>query len=55
MFEKFRFHYIPQVDESDCGVAALSMVLRKYKTDYSIAKLRNLIKTNLDGTTVLGS
>lgn len=46
--------YIPQVDESDCGVAALAMILKNYGSRYSIARLRNLAKTDKEGTTALG-
>lgn len=50
----FRSYYTPQVDERDCGVAALDMILKYYHSDYSLAHLRQLAKTNLDGTTALG-
>lgn len=46
--------YIPQVDESDCGVATLAMILKNYGSRYSIARLRNLAKTDKEGTTALG-
>lgn len=46
--------YIPQVDENDCGVAALAMILKNYGSRYSIARLRNLAKTDMEGTTALG-
>lgn len=46
--------YMPQVDESDCGVAALAMILKNYGSRYSIARLRNLAKTDKEGTTALG-
>lgn len=46
--------YIPQVDERDCGVAALSMVANQYGTRLSLARLREEAKTDLDGTTALG-
>lgn len=49
-----KIHYIPQVDEKDCGVAALAMVLAKYRTRISLAQLRELAKTNIQGTTALG-
>ncbi len=49
-----KIKYIPQVDERDCGVAALAMVLSYYKTHISLANLRNLSKTNIKGTTALG-
>lgn len=45
--------YISQVDESDCGVVALAMTLKNYGSRYSIARLRNLAKTDKEGTTAL--
>ncbi|KRN99411.1 sppt [Companilactobacillus kimchiensis] len=42
------------MDESDCGVAALAMILKNYGSRYSIARLRNLAKTDKEGTTALG-
>jgi competence factor transporting protein len=42
------------VDERDCGVAALNMILRKYKSNSSLARLRQLAKTGMEGTTALG-
>lgn len=52
----FSFHncYIPQIDESDCGVASLAMLLKYYGSDVSLAYLRNIAKTDKDGTTALG-
>ncbi len=49
-----KINYIPQVDESDCGVAALAMILSNYGTKLSLTKLRNMAKTNTEGTTALG-
>lgn len=49
-----KFNYIRQIDERDCGVAALAMVLAHYKTRISLAKLRDRAKTDLEGTTALG-
>ncbi|PKX60383.1 peptide cleavage/export ABC transporter [Latilactobacillus sakei] len=46
--------YIPQVDEMDCGVAALAMILKHYGSSVSLAYLRNEAKTDLEGTTALG-
>lgn len=46
--------YIPQVDEADCGVACLAMILKHYHAQVSIAHLRHLAKTNMEGTTALG-
>ena len=47
-------NYISQVDESDCGVAALAMVLKSFGSIYPIAKLRDLARTTKQGTTALG-
>lgn len=49
-----KFNYIRQIDERDCCVAALAMVLAHYKTRISLAKLRDRAKTDLEGTTALG-
>lgn len=51
MFKKI---YIPQLDETDCGDAALAMVFKYFGTEVSVAKLRNMTKTNKMGTTALG-
>lgn len=50
----YKRHYIAQVDEMDCGVAALAMVLKYYGSTYSLAYLRQKAKTDLEGTTALG-
>ncbi|WP_226910111.1 peptide cleavage/export ABC transporter [Marinilactibacillus psychrotolerans] len=47
-------HYVPQVDARDCGVAALSMILKHHGTDLSLARLRELAKTTAEGTSALG-
>ena len=47
-------YYVSQIDEQDCGVAALATILKRYGSTYSIAYLRHLAKTNLEGTTALG-
>lgn len=46
--------YIPQIDERDCGVSSLAMVLAHYKTHLSLARLRDIAKTDMEGTTALG-
>ncbi|WEV40251.1 peptide cleavage/export ABC transporter [Lactobacillus sp. ESL0681] len=46
--------YIQQVDETDCGVAALAMLFKHFGIQVSLAKLRNLAKTDQMGTTALG-
>lgn len=50
----FRRIYIPQVDETDCGDAALAMIFKYFGTEISLTRLRNLTKTNKWGTTALG-
>lgn len=49
-----KFNYISQVDERDCGAACLAMVAATFGKKISIAKVRELEKTNLDGSTALG-
>lgn len=46
--------YVPQIDERDCGVAALSMIVNQYGSNFSLARLREEAKTDLEGTTALG-
>jgi ABC-type bacteriocin transporter len=46
--------YIAQVDERDCGAACLAMIAANYGHTISISKIRELEKTNLDGSTALG-
>ena len=50
----YKRFYAAQVDERDCGVAALKMLLKYNVWGYSFAHLRELAKTNQDGTTALG-
>lgn len=47
-------NYVSQLDETDCGAAALSMILRAYKSKVSIAKIRSVAQTDKNGTTALG-
>lgn len=49
-----KFNYISQVDERDCGAACLAMISATFGKKISIAKIRDLEKTNLDGSTALG-
>ena len=35
-----KYPYISQVDQRDCGVAALAMILKHYGSSYSLAYLR---------------
>ena len=52
---KFRKkHYRSQMDQKDCGVASLAMVFGCFGSQYSLARLRELAKTTINGTTALG-
>ena len=49
-----KYPYISQVDQRDCGVAALAMILKNYGSSYSLAYLRELAQTSREGTSALG-
>lgn len=49
-----RYRYTPQVDTRDCGVAAFATVAKHYGSDFTLAHLRELAKTDREGTTALG-
>ncbi|GAB2022787.1 peptide cleavage/export ABC transporter [Pseudolactococcus yaeyamensis] len=49
-----RYKYVQQVDQRDCGVAALATIAKNYGSDFSLAHLRELAKTDMEGTTALG-
>ncbi len=46
--------HILQHDQSDCGVACLLSIIKFYKGDCSLEKLRELSGTTQQGTTLLG-
>lgn len=50
----WRYKYVSQIDMRDCGVAALASVAKHYGSHFSLAHLRELAKTNKEGTTALG-
>ncbi|MGM0209323.1 hypothetical protein IGI96_003848 [Enterococcus sp. DIV0421] len=41
-------------DEKDCDVACMAMILKHYKTEIPIHKLRELSETDLEGTSAFG-
>lgn len=49
-----KYSYVPQIDMRDCGVAALSSIIQHYGSYYSLAHLRQLAKTNMEGTSAFG-
>ncbi|HEP6411950.1 TPA: ABC transporter ATP-binding protein [Streptococcus pyogenes] len=46
--------FVPQIDARYCGIAALASIAKFYGSDYSLTHLRELAKTNKEGTTTLG-
>lgn len=54
ILNNFKKSYVSQLDESDCGVAALAMILKYYGSSISLAHLRNIANTDSEGTTALG-
>ncbi|RXT18501.1 hypothetical protein BVJ53_13485 [Lacticaseibacillus chiayiensis] len=54
MLSQFNQWYTARVEERDCGVVALNMLLKFHKSDHSLAHLRVLSKTDNTGTTALG-
>jgi ATP-binding cassette subfamily B protein len=49
-----RFPHLQQIDEMDCGAASLGMVCRHYGRSVSLARIRQLVHTSLDGTSLRG-
>ncbi|MDP9073818.1 MAG: peptidase domain-containing ABC transporter [Actinomycetota bacterium] len=49
-----RFPRVLQIDDADCGAAALAMVCRHYHRPVSLAKAREVVNTGLDGSSLQG-
>lgn len=49
-----RFTHIKQVDEMDCGAASLAMVCRHFGRKVSLARIRQVVHTATDGTSLKG-
>jgi ATP-binding cassette subfamily B protein len=47
-----RFPHVWQIDEMDCGAASLAIVCRHYGKAVSLARIRQLSHTSLDGTSL---
>jgi ATP-binding cassette subfamily B protein len=47
-----RFPHVWQIDEMDCGAASLAIVCRHYGKAVSLARIRQLTHTSLDGTSL---
>ncbi len=48
------FPHVWQVDEMDCGAACLAMAVRHYGRPVSLAHIRRLVHTSIDGTSLVG-
>lgn len=46
--------YVAQLDEADCGAAALGMILKYYHSNISLSIIRDLAQTDKNGTSALG-
>ncbi len=49
-----RFPHVWQVDEMDCGAACLAMVTRHFGRAVSLAYIRRVVHTSIDGTSLAG-
>jgi len=46
--------FVEQLDSNDCGAACLSMILKYYGSSLSISSIRDIIGTDINGTSFLG-
>jgi len=49
-----RFRHLWQVDEADCGAACLAMVCRHFGRAISLARVRAVVRTGVDGSSLRG-
>jgi ATP-binding cassette subfamily B protein len=49
-----RFRHLWQVDEADCGAACLAMVCRHFGRAVSLARVRTVVRTGVDGSSLRG-
>ena len=47
-----RMPFVRQIDEMDCGAASLAMVTRAFGRSVPLARIRQLVNTGLDGTSL---
>jgi HlyB family type I secretion system ABC transporter len=48
----WRFPFVAQIDEMDCGAASLAMVCRSFGRKVSLSRIRQLCHTSHDGTSL---
>ena len=49
-----RFPHVRQIDEADCGAACVAMICRYFGRAVSLARIRQLVHTSLDGSSLRG-
>lgn len=49
-----RFPHVQQVDEMDCGAASLAMICRHFGRQVSLTRIRQVVHTATDGTSLRG-
>ena len=49
-----RFSHVKQIDEMDCGAASLAMICRHFGRKVSITRIRQMVHTATDGTSLRG-
>ena len=47
-----RFPHVRQIDEMDCGAACMAMICRHFGRPVSLARIRQLLHTSTDGTSL---
>jgi ATP-binding cassette subfamily B protein len=47
-----RMPFVRQIDEMDCGAACIAMITRHFGRAVSLARIRQLVNTGLDGTSL---
>jgi ATP-binding cassette subfamily B protein len=47
-----RMRFVRQIDEMDCGAACLAMIASHFGRSVSLARIRQLVNTGLDGTSL---
>ena len=47
-----RFPHVPQIDEMDCGAACMAMICRFFGRAVSLSRIRQLLHTSTDGTSL---
>lgn len=49
-----KYYSVLQRDETDCGPACVLTVAKQYKSNFSVAKLRDVMGTDKNGTNIVG-